>query len=251
MKKTISILILLILIPTLCFAGALQEKQRQVIAKKNVAAGGAKTIAHVARDAYGSNTEASSTLATGAAKAAATGNTIVVFVYSYIGGYQHAPISITGITDTASNTYTKITTGNNAEGYNEQVEMWYATNITGNASNIVTATFSESVSNSTIQTMEFSGLGTASVDTSNHCVGTNAPSSCAITTTEAVTLAFSGLRNTQQASNGSAGSGYTLTTEVTYTQIFEYKINSTSGTYSGDFTGFSNGTWLSIQAALK
>jgi hypothetical protein len=40
MKKTISILILLILIPTLCFAGALQEKQRQVIAKKNVAATG-------------------------------------------------------------------------------------------------------------------------------------------------------------------------------------------------------------------
>jgi hypothetical protein len=38
MKKTISILILLILIPTLCFAGSLQEKQRQVIAKKNVAA---------------------------------------------------------------------------------------------------------------------------------------------------------------------------------------------------------------------
>jgi hypothetical protein len=37
MKKTISILILLILIPTLCFAGALQEKQRQVIAKKNTA----------------------------------------------------------------------------------------------------------------------------------------------------------------------------------------------------------------------
>jgi hypothetical protein len=40
MKKTISILILLILIPMLCFAGALQEKQRQVIAKKNVAGGG-------------------------------------------------------------------------------------------------------------------------------------------------------------------------------------------------------------------
>ena len=250
MKKTISILILLILIPTLCFAGALQEKQRQAIAKKNTA-GGAKTITHVARDAYGLSTEASSTIATGAAKAAATGNTIVVFVYSYIGGYQHAPVSITGISDTASNTYTKITTGNNADGYNEQVEMWYATNITGNASNIVTATFSESVSSSTIQTMEFSGLGTASVDTYNHSTGTNAPSSCSITTTEAVTLAFSGLRNSQQASNGSAGSGYTMTSEVVYAQIFEYKINSTSGTYSGDFTGFSDGTWLSIQAALK
>ncbi len=38
MKKTISILILLILIPTLCFAGALQEKQTACIAKKNAAA---------------------------------------------------------------------------------------------------------------------------------------------------------------------------------------------------------------------
>jgi hypothetical protein len=40
MKKTISILILLILIPTLCFAGSLQEKQKAVIAKKNVPVGG-------------------------------------------------------------------------------------------------------------------------------------------------------------------------------------------------------------------
>jgi hypothetical protein len=45
MKKTISILILLILIPTLCFAGALQEKHRSVIAKKNaVVAGGTENI---------------------------------------------------------------------------------------------------------------------------------------------------------------------------------------------------------------
>lgn len=36
--KTLIILALLILIPTLCFAGALQEKHRSVIAKKNVAA---------------------------------------------------------------------------------------------------------------------------------------------------------------------------------------------------------------------
>ena len=44
MKKTISILILLILIPTLCFAGALQEKQRQVIAKKNTAGASCSVI---------------------------------------------------------------------------------------------------------------------------------------------------------------------------------------------------------------
>ena len=44
MKKTISILILLILIPTLCFAGSLQEKQRQVIAKKNVVSGSSENV---------------------------------------------------------------------------------------------------------------------------------------------------------------------------------------------------------------
>jgi hypothetical protein len=37
MKKTI--VLILLLIPMICFAGALQEKQRSVIAKKNVAAG--------------------------------------------------------------------------------------------------------------------------------------------------------------------------------------------------------------------
>jgi hypothetical protein len=40
MKKTISLLILLLLIPMLCFAGTLQEKQKAVIAKKNVPVGG-------------------------------------------------------------------------------------------------------------------------------------------------------------------------------------------------------------------
>ena len=42
MKKTI--VLILLLIPMICFAGALQEKQKAVIAKKNVAAGGSENV---------------------------------------------------------------------------------------------------------------------------------------------------------------------------------------------------------------
>jgi len=53
MKKTI--VLILLLIPMLCFAGALQEKHRSVIAKKNVAAGGSENVGFESAGGTGQN----------------------------------------------------------------------------------------------------------------------------------------------------------------------------------------------------
>jgi hypothetical protein len=248
MKKTISILILLILIPTLCFAGALQEKQRQVIAKKNTVSG-SKTIAHVNNDNYVTTATEGSTVAMDA-KSHTTGNTIIVYVYGSDGGYQKASPTVSSITDTASNTYTKITSI--SEEYNRTREMWYATNITGNASNVISVVWSSTTCGlKTALSMEFSGLGTGAVDVYEEATGTGTESSVAVTNTSAVAACMVGADNTQSMGSASAGSGYTLSTSAGYSTTGEFKITSSTGTQSGNITGFTSGEWYTIQACLK
>lgn len=70
-----------------------------------------------------------------------TGNLIVVAVYGYDSTSTLYP-TVTGVTDTAGNTYYQ------AEHFNNlsvAQEIWYAYNITGHASNVVTASYSSSV----------------------------------------------------------------------------------------------------------
>jgi hypothetical protein len=247
MKKTISILILLILIPTLCFAGALQEKQRQVIAKKNTA-GGAKTIAHVNNDNCNHTSDEGTTIAMDS-KSHTTGNTIIVFVYSEDEGYHTASPTVSSITDTASNTYTKITSI--SEEYNRTYEMWYATNITGNASNIISVVWSASTNYKAALSMEFSGLGTGAVDVYEEATGTGTESSVSVTNTTAVTACMVGTENTAAVGSASAGSGYTLSSDVGYATTGEFKVTSSTGTQVGSISGLNSGTWYTIQACLK
>ena len=248
MKKTISILILLILIPTLCFAGALQEKQRQVIAKKNTA-GGAKTIAHVNNDNCSKNEVEGTTVAMDA-KSHTTGNTIIVFAYAEDQGYQKASPTVSSISDTASNTYTKITSV--SEDYNRTYEMWYATNITGNGSNVISVVWSSATTDyKSALSMEFSGLGTGAVDVYEEATGTGTESAVAVTNTSAVAACMVGTVNTQAVGSASAGSGYTLSSSVEYSTTGEFKITSSTGTQSGNITGMTSGTWHTIQACLK
>ena len=101
---------------------------------------------------------ASSTIAS-AAFSVTTGNTIIVGVSSYNAG---AFRTVTGIADTAGNTYTKCGAGYNADAGSD-IEIWVATNITGNASNIVTATFSNTTAYRHIAACQYSGLATSSV----------------------------------------------------------------------------------------
>lgn len=98
----------------------------------------------------------SSTTIAAPAAAHATGNLIVVGVR----WFQNAGQTVS-ITDTAGNTYALISAVNRS---NDELELYYAYNITGNAANIVTATFSAAATYRVILVLEFSGaLATSSV----------------------------------------------------------------------------------------
>jgi len=246
MKKTI--VLILLLIPMLCFAGALQEKQRQVIAKKNTVAG-SKTIAHVNNDNASKNDVEGTTLAMDA-KTHTTGNTIIVFVWAEDQGYHTASPTVSSMTDTASNTYTKITSV--SEAYNRTYEMWYATNITGNASNAISVVWSSAtVDYKAGLSMEFSGLGTGAVDVYEEATGTGTESAVSVTNTVAATACMVVTANTAAVGSASAGSGYTLSTDVEYSTTGEFKVTSSTGTQAGNITGMTSGTWYTIQSCLK
>lgn len=93
-----------------------------------------------------------------AAKSTTTGNTLVVFIK----WETVANPNVTSVTDTAGNTFVEIAELANTSGA-PYCSMYYAENITGNASNVVTANFgSASTDWSQIIVEEFSGLATSS-----------------------------------------------------------------------------------------
>lgn len=81
--------------------------------------------------------------------AVTAGNHLAVLVRS-AGG-----VTVTGVTDTAGNTYVKA-------GNTSRLEMWYAQNILGHATNIVTVTFSAVVAYRDVTAVQHSGLRTTS-----------------------------------------------------------------------------------------
>ena len=96
------------------------------------------------------------TIANDTALSTTSGNFIVVIV-----GLYSTTTTVSSISDTAGNTYVKAI-GENLGLWNERKEIWYAENITGNANNITTVTFSASVLYRYISVAEFSGVATSS-----------------------------------------------------------------------------------------
>lgn len=130
-----------------------------------------------------------------------TGNLNVVCVRT-AGG------TVSSITDTASNTYTNIA-GFAPAG--DRLEIWYAKNTTGNASNVVTANFS-STNFVTVLVMEYSGADTsAPLDTSATSSSTTSTTvtSNSFTTTAANEVLVACAQVASVSVAWSAGSGYT------------------------------------------
>lgn len=84
-----------------------------------------------------------------------TGNCLVV------GVRINQSQSVSSVTDTAGNTYTQAATL--LDGSGDRLAVWTATNITGNAANIVTATFSSSSTASWVSVDQYSGCATSSL----------------------------------------------------------------------------------------
>lgn len=103
------------------------------------------------------NNGANDTTVASAAKSTTTGNLIAVFVCAQEGAGTN---TITGVADTAGNTYTPGTLYGSGGG-GALAQWFYAHNITGNASNVVTATFSGNNRYKHIIQVEISGPATS------------------------------------------------------------------------------------------
>jgi len=176
-----------------------------------------------------------------------TGNLLVVFV-----GFHAATATVSSIADTAGNTYTYVAS---AVYSSNRIECWYAKNITGNANNVVTATFSASVNYRTITVDQYSGCDpSAPLDQYNTGSGNSkTPTTGNITTTAADEVLVAGVY-LRIGYNITAGTNYTLrtlTNSAPSAGASEDRIVSATGTYNATFSLDSAIYWASIIASFK
>jgi hypothetical protein len=166
-----------------------------------------------------------------------TGNLIVVGVAWSTNVNANVP------TDTAGNTYVS-TAQKASHGTADFVEIFYAKNVTGNASNAVTANFSGSAQFRRVMVLQFSGCDTTApfttgeggtvVDTSTT---THTTSSWATATADEVICCFMSCSGAQ--GNYTAGASFTLDFAIAglgSDTNGEHRIVSSTGTYTGSFT---------------
>ena len=175
-------------------------------------------IAYV-NGATGSNVNGSpKTSLSAAAFVATAGNTIIV-------GFR--AMSNVTVTDTAGNTYYRVVHNYGATNIGD-MSMFYAKNITGHASNVVTAS-GDSSGYLEICVAQYSGLDKVSpLDVGgsiNNSVVSNSVTSPSFTTTQANELIICFATIATLAATFTAGSGYTLR-NATAASVFQEKIVS-------------------------
>ena len=179
------------------------------------------------------------TIANNTALNTTTGNFLVVTVANYQGVVGEGVV--TGITDTAGNTYVKAIGGYRNEGSSgERCEIWYAEDITGNANNITTATYEDDAAYNLISVSEYSGVATSSslLDTSfNSRSSTTSHYSGTATSTSTGDLII-GVYKGVGSETITLGSGFsTLSSDLTFVlAMVEYKILGASGNYQANCT---------------
>lgn len=170
--------------------------------------------------------------------------------------WQGASISISSITDTLGNTWTAIPgtfQASNGLGIvfgdaTAYVQLFRCLVTTGGSAT-VTVTFSGSAISPSIQGFEFiPPAGTPVVDQATGQTGNSNPVTPSITTTsadEAIVAVF--LANNV---NGSAGSGWTSDVANGFV-LTEYRIASSTGTFTGDQTSPGSGLYCAAIASIK
>ena len=181
-----------------------------------------------------------------------SGNLLVVFTVCY----SADATEIVSITDTAGNTYTKIN-GTPDTVPLLYVEMWYAKNVIGNASNVVTVTYDGSYWVRGIQVLQYAGCDT--VDPLDQtAIGKGSTGTTGITADVTTTFADEVLVAGDGIYNNvthTAGTGYTIRTslggsEPSYGST-EDMIVEEIGTYNASFSYSSNTPWAIVMASFK
>lgn len=188
---------------------------------------------------------------------AVAGNFVAAFVR-----WSGAGLALSSLVDTAGNTYTSAvdsaTFGSSDTTFNPRVALYYAKNITGNATNVVTGTWGSSADFAWIEALQYSGIDTtAPLDvaigartastTSDHSVGT-------LTTAQAVELILCGVSE-NAFSTFTAGSSFTLINGSlgdgtnTFGGVEEFITASTQTTFTAHVSGGGGGVHDGIVAA--
>lgn len=173
----------------------------------------------------------------------ATGDLVVVGIGWSDGG------TVSGVTDTAGNTYSALT--KRTAGATGFMQFWYVIGATANASNVVTAAMSQSNNYTTIFVWDVPVTATPSYDTDSNVGTSSSGVSGAFTTTgtDELVLAFSldGFGSDSYA----AASGYTF--DGDYGTFSGAAHGAFSTTLSGTQTVFSSvpSTSFTIAVAFK
>lgn len=170
-------------------------------------------------------THATGTSVASPAQSHTTGNLLVVCIQAQSGG-----TALSSVTDTAGNTYTKTTSSpvNNGGGVNYDY-IYYAKNVTGNASNIITATWAVSYNYLAIAVYEFSGADTtAPFVTDSTGSGASTNMTTGTLSLGGVSCVIVAIMENDSANVTAAGTGYTkaITDDGGYI-VDEYHITST------------------------
>ncbi|MBS1680443.1 MAG: T9SS type A sorting domain-containing protein [Bacteroidetes bacterium] len=184
-----------------------------------------------------------------------TGNLIVVHV-SYSGQVKN----VSTVTDSKSNSYTKINGPTNWGGVNYyRSELWYAYNISGGSNITITVTMSGSTPMTTsadglqfiqIFASEFSGIGTSDpLDQSSVAITSTRPfnSGSAIINYSNELVYGAAIGGTMPAIT--RGSSFTSLSNQNNNRV-EYKNVSSAGTYNADFSSSGNGTAVADMATF-
>ena len=230
MKKLTLILFILLL------AGCGKVKvEEKIIEKEDVMLGAsASFVQYIDKTPVGSaNTATTTPINT------TTGNFLAVIVEGFGGNSV-----VTGVTDTAGNTYKKAIGAWKINGA-ERSEIWYTENITGNANNVVTATYTGSLSFRYISVAEFSGIALSNsfVSSSTKINSSVKYHSSASSTSSNIGDIIVGGYNGLNVYDITNGSGFTtLSSDNTSVYYYaEYKILGAVGIYGADcFSSTSN-----------
>lgn len=180
-----------------------------------------------------------------------TGSNTIVVVTSALGSTN----SVSSIADSAGNTF--ITAGASCRNTNASVgfiEIWYANNVTGNASDIVTVTFSASVSGRRIHVLQYSGIATSTPIEA--CTGGSQIDAISVTS-PSFSPAASGNVNVMGVFNDdggytySAGTNYTLRTSDGHGAA-EDRVGAPSGSQTASMSGnASTNDWVYSVVSIK
>lgn len=198
------------------------------------------------------NSTSSTTVATGAT-AHTAGNLLVAVV-----NWENPATNCNSVTDTAGNTYTPLTKRTST---NIGAQMFYAKNITGHATNVVTATFSTGTNGHSILVHEFSGADLTAPFTTGEeagASGANNPIDAGnVVTSVADSVLVAGFVRWNSGGVWTAGADYAIGTNTNninsgyMPSMMEYDIVAATGTYNGDATNTGGGEWLAVLAAFK